>query len=61
MHDDYAQIAEELLDAVPEHLRDRPNPALLDSMTPRQAADHIRTGGCMACRADLRDIALEAS
>lgn len=61
MHDDYAQIADELLAAVPENLRDRPNPALLDSMTPRQAAEHIRTGGCMACRYDLRDLAREAS
>jgi hypothetical protein len=59
MHQDYKQLADRLLNAVPEELRDVPS-RLLDGETPRQAAAHVAEAGCLACRYSLVDIA-EAS
>lgn len=52
----------QLLDAIPEHLRDVPNDGLL-GRTPRQVVDdgHVEFApggpGCMACREVLKGLA----
>ena len=55
--DDYQTLADELLTAIPERMWDQR--LLEQAMTPREAAEHVAAGGCLACRMALEELSNE--